>query len=84
MKPDVMTLPYNAGAQEIEAGQSEILPYLELHTKFKANMGNMGPCLNLPMNTPLYDDSKIYTLLAVSSYYVYFIEDKPFHELEKL
>lgn len=73
MKPDVMTLPYNPSTQEIEEEQSEILHYLELHTKFKPSMGNMRPCLNLPMNTPLYDDSKIYTLLAVSSYYVYFI-----------
>lgn len=39
MKPDVMTLPFNPGAQEIEAGQSEILRYLEPHAKFKANLG---------------------------------------------
>lgn len=73
MKPDVMTLPYNPSAQEIEAGQSEILHYLELHTKFKANLGDMRHCFNLPMNTPLYADSKMYSLFAVSSYYVYFI-----------
>lgn len=73
MKPDVITLPYNPGAQEIKAGRSEILHYLELHTKFKANLGDMRPCLSLPMNTPLYADSKICILLAVSSCYVYFI-----------